>query len=307
MTITGLKKGQNGTAHINKKIPTTGTPICSVASKGTLTIAEPVTNNDTITIGDTTYTFKTGATYAKAQGTLAMGTIPVATNTMTIGTKVYTFKAIGGATADGHIDIGADVAASKLAVVAAINGTDGLNTPHPLVTAAAFVGDNMIITAILPGTAGNAIATTETFGPAGNVFDAVTLGTTTVGALLVAGQIGIGASEAATKLAIVAAINGTDLVNAVNTDVVATAFAGDAGVMTARFAGVSGDLIATTETLTHASNVWDDTTLGTTAAGVDGTDGDPGDQLIDSTYLYICVAPPSTAGNWRRISLGSAF
>jgi hypothetical protein len=40
----------------------------------------------------------------------------------------------------------------------------------------------MILTAITPGAAGDAIATTETFGPASDIFDAATLGTTRAGA-----------------------------------------------------------------------------------------------------------------------------
>jgi len=39
----------------------------------------------------------------------------------------------------------------------------------------------MVFTANVKGTAGNALATTETFTAGGNVFDAATLGTTTAG------------------------------------------------------------------------------------------------------------------------------
>lgn len=107
--------------------------------------------------------------------TLTMDTQPTADDTMTIGTKVYTFTADGTAAADGEIDVGADLADAKTLVVAAINGTDGINTAHPDVTAAAFSGDDCVITAKVKGTAGNAIASTETFTAGTNVFDGATL------------------------------------------------------------------------------------------------------------------------------------
>ena len=65
--------------------------------------------------------------------------------------------------------------------MAAINGTGDLDKPDPLVTAAAFSSDAAVLTAIANGTAGNAIASTETFTAGSNVFDAATLGTTTAG------------------------------------------------------------------------------------------------------------------------------
>ena len=126
-----------------------------------------------------------------SQGTLTMDTQPTADDTMTIGTKVYTFTTDGTAAADGEIDVGADLADAKTLVVAAINGTDGNNDAHTSVTAAAFAGDDCVITASTKGTAGDAIATTETFTAGTNVFDAATLGTTTAG---VDGTVGV-ASE----------------------------------------------------------------------------------------------------------------
>ena len=186
-TVTGLRKGQNGTVNINYMIPTNGTPVNGVASQGTLTVDTQVTADDTITIGTTTYTFKAGATAAA-----------------------------------GEIGIGDNVAACKLAIVAAINGTDTKNTAHALVTAAAFVGDDCVITA-------------------------------------------------QTK-------------------------------------GVAGDEIATTSSLTTETNVFDATTLGTTTAGVDGTVGVAGQCHIDDSYLYYCLNANAISGaNWRRVSLGSAY
>ena len=308
MNVPGLKRVKVGSRSINILLPTEGTPVNGVAAQGTLTIAEPVTAEDTITIGAKVFTFKTGATYAKAQGTLTVDTQPLADDTMTIGSKVFTFVTDESASADGEIDVGADLADAKVQIVAAINGTDGWNTAHTLVTAAAFATNDCVITAILPGTDGNSIATTETFDEVTNVFDAATLGTTTAGALLVDGQIGLGADEAATKLSIVAAINGADLVNTAHTLVSVAAFAGDDCVITALVKGVAGNAIATTEVLTHVSNIFDAATLGTTTAGVDGTVGAEGEQQIDINYLYVCLDKNTIAdANWKRISLGSTY
>lgn len=118
----------------------------------------------------------------KAVGKLTVDTQPTAADTFTIGGTVYTFVASGANTA-GQVNRGADLAAAKLNIVAAINGTDGWNTPNPKVTAAAFVGNDCTLTARLPGTAGNSIGTTETFTAATNIFNGATLGTTTSGAI----------------------------------------------------------------------------------------------------------------------------
>jgi len=182
MTISGLAQGQNGTAHLNVLLPSTGTPVNMVASAGTLTIAEPVTAGDT----------------------------------MTIGSQVYTFVADGTATDTGDLDLGADEAATKLNIVKAILGTDGVNNANASVTcAAAFSTDDLLITA--------------------------------------------------------------------------------------KFGGASGDLIATTETFTHASNIFDDATLGTTTAGA-GSPAVAGQQYIDDTNIYFCTAASATATVWRKIA-----
>lgn len=116
-----------------------------------------------------------------SQGVLTMDTQPTADDTMTIGNKTYTFTADGTANEDGEIDVGEDLADAKTLVVSAINGTDGNNTAHTQVTASAFAGNDMTITAITKGVAGDSIATTETFTAETNIFDDVTLGTETAG------------------------------------------------------------------------------------------------------------------------------
>ncbi len=122
-----------------------------------------------------------------SQGTLTMDIIPVDTNTVTIDTKVYTFLDVL-LVGDGNVAIGANVGESQANLVAAINldGVEGVNygagmTKHPTVTVGDFAADDMILTAITPGVAGDTIATTETFGPVTDIFDGVTLGTTRAG------------------------------------------------------------------------------------------------------------------------------
>jgi hypothetical protein len=124
-----------------------------------------------------------------SQGTLTMDTQPTDGDTMTIGGVTYTWLDTFVDAAD-NIFTGADLAAAKVNALAAIMATGGTpGTTHytsqvknPDVFAIAFAGDDMVITAEVPGTAGDTIATTETFTPVGNVFDAATLGTTTAGA-----------------------------------------------------------------------------------------------------------------------------
>lgn len=188
MDAQGLRKGKVGATIINKKILTTGTPVCGVQAAATLTIAEPVT----------------------------------ATDTITIGTRVYTFRATADADAAYEIDIGGNEAATKLNIVKTILGTDGRTPRNEQVYCAA-------------------------------------------------------------------------------------AFAGDTLLFTSRTAGVAGNSIACTETLTHISNIWDAAVFGTTTSGVDGTVGEAGDMAVDDTYLYVCYKTGNVGGNWRRMALGNAY
>lgn len=143
--VYGLKKGENGTASINLRLPKTGTPKNAVA----------------------------------AQGTLTVDTQPTADDTMTIGTKVYAFKA--SATLSGHIAIAGTLSGTQTNIIAAINGTDSLNTANSLVSAGTFSTNVLTLTARTKGLAGTNIVTTETFTAATNVFNATTLGATTEG------------------------------------------------------------------------------------------------------------------------------
>ena len=173
----------------------------------------------------------------QAQGTLTMATKPTADDTVTIGSTVYTFKA--SQSAAGEVEIGADVAASKVNLVAAINGTDGVNSADPLVTAADFAGDDMVVTAIKAGTTGNAIASEETFTDGSDAWDAATLGTTQAGADPTAEEF----------------IDGALTVINSNSTVV-TAVKISAAIMAIYSRQDGKKSIACTETLAGTNNVW---------------------------------------------------
>lgn len=125
-----------------------------------------------------------------AEGTLTMDTQPTDTDTVIVGGITYTFL-------DSFVDAvdnvftGVDLAASKVNLTAAINATGGTpGTTHytsqvvnPTVTNAAFGGDDSVFTATVAGFAGNSIVTDSSdFTTGTNVFDAATLGDTTLGA-----------------------------------------------------------------------------------------------------------------------------
>ena len=106
--------------------------------------------------------------------------------------------------------------------------------------------------------------------------DDMTLGATTYifvpdGTDNAADEITIGTDLASAQAAIVAAINGSDGHNSANASASAGAFAVNDSIITALIGGVAGDSIATTETFTAGTNVFDAATLGTTTAGVDCT------------------------------------
>lgn len=286
-----------------------GTPVNAANAMQLLTISGVVKDGETVTINnpaiagsdiyeflsDTEQTKTSPSNIAvditentvKSTGTLTLAVQPTVGDTMTIGSKVYTFVTAGEADADGEISVGADLAAAKLAVVAAINGDDEMNnTPHPLVTCGDFIANDAVITAKVGGTGGNTISTVETFTNVGNVFGAETLGS----------GADCSAANAAGKL--ILAITESD------TQGVAGSSAGSGKVaVTADVAGVVGNLITVEDTLSNGSFA-----AGTLRYGVDGTVGTISQIMIDSSYVYFCVAENTISGkNWRRVSLGSAY
>jgi len=125
----------------------------------------------------------------QAQGTLTIAEPLIDTDQFTVGLIEYSMMTTPAAAYD--IAIGADEAASKVNIVAAINasGTPGTEyfagtLVNALVVATTFAGDDCVLTARLNGTAGNSIVSDETgngLDHVSNIFDATTLGTTTAG------------------------------------------------------------------------------------------------------------------------------
>ena len=282
----------------------TGTPVNAVAAAKTLGITGVCVDGETFTIGSDTYEFladaaqsKTAASNigvditsktVKASGTLTVDTQPTNGDTLTIGAKTYIFVPVGTANADGEISIGADLAGAQAAIVAAINGTDGHNTANTSATAGAFAANASTITALIGGTVGNAIATTETFTAGTNIFAAATLGT------------GTNCTAANTALAVIAAVNANSA-----SKVTASAGTGNDVLLTADTAGVVGNAVAVSDTMANAAFADAATAL---SGGVDGTVASGMKIMVDATYMYVCLNGNTTAEkNWRRVSLGSAY
>lgn len=116
-----------------------------------------------------------------ARATLYLAALPTADDTVTIGTQTYTFKAAAGA-AD-TVAIGATVADTVDNLVAAILATSSLEgssfgtgtAANADATASAFYDDQLAVYAKTAGTAGNAVATTETLTAAASAFNFATL------------------------------------------------------------------------------------------------------------------------------------
>jgi hypothetical protein len=279
-----------------------GTPVNAVNATGTLTLTGVVTHAEKVLLGEQIYEFLTTASQTptapgniavdiesfatKASRSLTVDTQPTSGDTMTIGTKVYTFVPVGTDTADGEISIGADKAGAQENIVAAINGEDEFNIAHTLVSAGDFANDICIIEALVGGTVGNSIATTETFTAGTNVFAGVTL----------AG--GANCSAANADGALISAINDND-----TQDVDAAQGTGTTVVLTADVAGVAANEIITGTAMANGS-------FGAAhlTGGVNGTLGNAGALMVDTSYLYVASAANLVSGkNWRRISLGSAY
>ena len=91
-----------------------------------------------------------------------------AIDTITVDAQVYRFMEVGVQAYD--IFVGADEPATKINIIAAINasGTPGVEyfagtNAHPTVSAATFIGDDALFSALVAGLAGDSIVTTETF------------------------------------------------------------------------------------------------------------------------------------------------
>ena len=277
-----------------------GTPVNAAQADGTLELTGDVFDGETVSIGEDVYEFVADTAQTRAPGniavdikanttastgTLSMATQPTSGDTVTIGEKVYIFVPVGTDTADGEVSIGADAAEAQANLVAAINGTDDISAPHPLVRAGDFAANDMVVTALVGGTAGDAIATTETFAAAGNVFAATTLGS------------GSDCSEEDAAVALISAINAND-----TQGVSAEAYGVKAIHVIANVAGLSGNNIAVSTTIQNGAFGNPEPHL---MGGADGTVCDGIKFMIDDENLYVSIRPNTTAdSNWRVIGLG---
>lgn len=309
----GMKFGdkiQQIITGVNKKSFPDGSPVNAVNASETLTVSDVVLHGETVTIynpvfmDSDVYEFladeaqiKADPAYiavditdatTKSNQLLTIDTQPTSGDTMIIGTKGYVFVPDGTANADGEISIGTDLATAQANIVAAINGTDGVNAPNSKASADIFALDSTTITALIGGVAGDSIVTTETFTAATNAF----------GADALAGGADCSAADAITAL--VAAITSSD-----TQGVSAADGTGDTLVITCDVAGVIGNDVVIGETMTNGAFTDDAVLL---SGGVDGTVGVNGDTYKDESYLYVCIADNTIADkNWRRISLGSEY
>ena len=103
-----------------------------------------------------------GVEGVRATSTLTLGVIPTAAKTLIIGGRTYTFRASGDTDTYGEVSIGANVGEAQVNLRAAING-NALNPANERVSCAAFAGNAAVVTAHLPGTAGNSLAFTGTY------------------------------------------------------------------------------------------------------------------------------------------------
>ena len=276
------------------------TPVNAVASQGTLSISGVVIDGETVTIDGDVYEFLADAAQSKTSagniavditshttastGTFTVTVQPTSGEDFTIGSTTYTFVPVGTGNAAGEVEVGANLAGAQENIVAAINGTDGVNSANASASAAAFDTNASTITALVGGTAGDSIATTENM--ANGSFGAGTLGS------------GADCTAANADGALIGADEGSTYSMAQGT--------GETVVVTAATKGTAGDSIETTEDM--ANGEFGQGTLGDTTAGVDGTVGAKGAVKFDSSYLYVCVDTNTIADdNWRRISLGSAY
>jgi hypothetical protein len=130
-------------------------------------------------------------TGVKASQVVTFGSNVLNTLTITIGAKTYTFQD-SLTNVDGNVDVGANAEGSIDNLVAAINLAAGAGTAyaaattaHPTVSAVKASASTMRVTALVAGTAGNAIAVSET----GSVM--VWTGTELAGGINASGATGV--------------------------------------------------------------------------------------------------------------------
>jgi hypothetical protein len=279
-----------------------GTPVNAVAAAMDLTFDGVAIDGETVSIGADIYEFLADdAQSLTAPGNLAVditgyvtGSVVTLTidtqvtsgDTMTLEGKEYTFVPDGTANADGEVTIGTDLASGQAAIVEAINGTDGHNDAHPLVSCAAFGGNDAVITALIGGTAADAYESTSSFTTGSNQFSGVTFAS------------GADCVQADAVTAVVVAVTAFD-----TEGVGAVDGAGDVVELTADVAGEAGNDITLAETCANGAFTGAATELD---GGVDGTVGVAGTMQVDSSYIYMALDDNTIAdANWVRVGIAS--
>lgn len=278
----------------------TATPTNAKAASGTLTIGGVVKDGETVQIGDDVYEFCSDAAQTLTAGStipvdieaattkgainLTVAVNPMLGDTFTIGTKEYTIVPAASANGEGDVGRGADVNATQLNIVKAINGSDGWNTPNAFASAGAFAENVSIITALAGGT--HDVATTSFFSSGSNLFSGEAL------------EGGADCLAPAAVTALVTAINASDTqgVGAADGD-------NDTVVCTADVKGVAGNDIDSVAVMANGNFA-----KAKLSGGQDGTVGDQWEICADASFLYVAIAANTvTDANWRRISLGNVY
>lgn len=141
-------------------------------------------DGDRLFICDGTNLYYYAGNAVQATGTLTLLSNVSAGETVLVNSDTYEFvtalDSAGGS--PNEVVIGANAAATISNLIAAINGAAGEGAVYgagtvasTLITAAAASGDAMDVTAILAGTSGNSITTTDTIGSGGGGWGAGTL------------------------------------------------------------------------------------------------------------------------------------
>jgi len=168
----GLDAVGTGTRPMITQNAVVGQPSTAISLPSDILFAAEVTLNTATNVATVnTETFATTVTASAmvlATGTLTLTGNAVADETVTVGGKVYTWKATVSTTAN-EVKIGATASDSLDNLIAAVNTGAGSGTLYGSATtvnvnvsAAAGAGDTAVFTSALSGTAGNAIATTDT-------------------------------------------------------------------------------------------------------------------------------------------------